>query len=163
MKLVWPDTFVEEINLSKGLFLLRKALGDGYIETLPKRGYRFIAKTHAAGADETVIEERSVSRETIEDASRAYWKIALALGAVVTLAIASWLLFRGGAKPKVTSLVVLPFMNLSASPDDEYFSDGLTEELIHALTGIDGLRVVARTTLSDSRVDQWTCAKSGAP
>ena len=146
MKMVWPDTFVEEINLSKGIFLLRKTLGDGYIETLPKRGYRFIADTHEAGADETVIEERSVSGEMIEDASRPYWKTALALGAVVTFAIASWLLFRGGAKPKVSSLVVLPFVNLSSSPEDEYFSDGITEELINALTGIDGLRVVARTS-----------------
>lgn len=43
LKLVWPDSFVEEGNLSKGVFLLRQILGEGYIETLPKRGYRFIA------------------------------------------------------------------------------------------------------------------------
>lgn len=146
MKMVWPDTFVEEINLSKGIFLLRKTLGDGYIETLPKRGYRFIAETHTGGETEAVIEDLSVPPQTIEASSRPNWKRALALGAVVIFAIASWLLFRGGAKPRISSLVVLPFMNLSASPDDEYFSDGLTEELIHALTGIDGLRVVARTS-----------------
>src|SRR5215813_11964758 len=48
MKKVWPDTFVEEANLSYNISLIRKALGDGengqrYIETVPKRGYRFVA------------------------------------------------------------------------------------------------------------------------
>src|SRR5215471_11072004 len=48
MKLVWPDTFVEETNLTQQISILRKALGDSpegssYIETIPKRGYRFVA------------------------------------------------------------------------------------------------------------------------
>lgn len=62
MKLVWPDSFVEEGNLSKGVFLLRQILGDGYIETLPKRGYRFIGEAYAAG----IVEEQLVSRGTTE-------------------------------------------------------------------------------------------------
>jgi TolB-like protein/DNA-binding winged helix-turn-helix (wHTH) protein/Flp pilus assembly protein TadD len=145
MKMVWPDTFVEEINVSKGIFLLRKTLGDGYIETLPKRGYRFIGEVHTAGYEETVTEEHSVSRVTIEEAPRPKWKIALGLAAFAAIAIAA-LLFRGGQRPRISSLVVLPFVNLSSSPEDEYFSDGITEELVNTLTGIDGLRVVARTS-----------------
>src|SRR5262245_29441623 len=49
LKRVWPDTFVEEVSLSKNIWALRKALGDeeggqSYIETLPRRGYRFLAE-----------------------------------------------------------------------------------------------------------------------
>ena len=54
MRLVWPDSFVEEGNLSHHVFSLRKALGDdkgpaGYIETVPKRGYRFVAEVREVG------------------------------------------------------------------------------------------------------------------
>ena len=59
MKLVWPDAFVEEINLAKGVFMLRKTLGEGYIETVPKRGYRFIKEVHAVGT--TMTQEAPVS------------------------------------------------------------------------------------------------------
>ena len=59
MKLVWPDAFVEEINLAKGIFMLRKTLGAGYIETIPKRGYRFIKEVHAV--ETTTTEGRPVS------------------------------------------------------------------------------------------------------
>src|SRR5215471_18929972 len=52
MKLVWPDTFVEETNLTQQISILRRALGDNpegptYIETIPKRGYRFVAALNA--------------------------------------------------------------------------------------------------------------------
>ena len=59
MKLVWPDAFVEEINLAKGVFTLRKTLGEGYIETIPKRGYRFIKEVHTVGT--TMAGESPVS------------------------------------------------------------------------------------------------------
>ncbi|MGH9936584.1 MAG: winged helix-turn-helix domain-containing protein, partial [Blastocatellia bacterium] len=57
MKLVWPDTFVEEANLSSNVSLIRKALGDGangqkYIETVPRRGYRFVAGVRQTGAEQ---------------------------------------------------------------------------------------------------------------
>jgi DNA-binding winged helix-turn-helix (wHTH) protein/TolB-like protein/Flp pilus assembly protein TadD len=73
MKLVWPDSFVEEANLSHNIFILRKALGEEksgvkYIETIPRRGYRFVAsvtETHEDG-DELVVAEHSRSHIIVE-------------------------------------------------------------------------------------------------
>jgi TolB-like protein/DNA-binding winged helix-turn-helix (wHTH) protein len=144
MKLVWPDAFVEEINLAKGVFTLRKTLGEGYIETVPKRGYRFIKEVHTVGT--TTTEEAPVSEAVTRQAPRRQWILGLGLGAAAVIALTVVLLFRGGAKPKISSVVVLPFQNLSAGPEDEYFSDGITEELVNSLTGISGLRVVARNS-----------------
>jgi TolB-like protein/DNA-binding winged helix-turn-helix (wHTH) protein len=144
MRLVWPDSFVEEGNLSKGVFLLRQILGDGYIETLPKRGYRFLEEVHATGNNATVIQQQSPV--TIRKTRRRYWPIALGLGALALIALTAVLLFPARGERKIRSVVVLPFVNLGSSPEDDYFSDGLTEELINMLAGIEGLRVVARTS-----------------
>ncbi len=110
LKAVWPDTFVEEDNLTQNVSLLRKALGEHskehrYIETLPKRGYRFVG------------EVREFTRDRVETAT-----------------------------PELNSIAVLPFLDLSPNRDQEYFSDGLTEEVINALTRLVGLKVVARTS-----------------
>ena len=74
LKLVWPDSYVEEGNLSHHVFALRKALGDEklsaqYIETVPRRGYRFIADVREV--KETVAREAPVVREPLADQSRA--------------------------------------------------------------------------------------------
>ncbi len=60
MKAVWPDTFVEEANLTQNISLLRKALGDGtetptYIETIPRRGYRFVAPVRSCGEEPSLV------------------------------------------------------------------------------------------------------------
>jgi TolB-like protein/Flp pilus assembly protein TadD len=108
---LWPDTVVEEGSLTSHISLLRKALGEGpkaqdFIETLPKRGYRFVA---------------SVKR--------------LASGA-----------HDGGVDR--TMLVVLPFENLTAGERYDYFSEGLTEEMITELARLspERLGVIARTS-----------------
>src|SRR5688572_11695172 len=74
MQRVWPDTFVEESNLSVHVFALRKALGEtiegqSYIETVPRQGYRFTAKVRDIGRSggELVVERRTLSRVTIEE------------------------------------------------------------------------------------------------
>lgn len=106
---LWPNSFVEEGNLTQNISTLRKALGidpsaASYIETVPRIGYLFA---------EPVREERPSQNKP--DA-------------------------------KLRSIVVLPFLNLSADLDNEYFSDGLTEEITNVLASVPGLRVVARTT-----------------
>jgi eukaryotic-like serine/threonine-protein kinase len=71
MKSLWPDSFVEESNLTQNIYTLRKALGDGdYIETIPRRGYRFVAEVKESqdrAADLIVIKERTRTQFEIEE------------------------------------------------------------------------------------------------
>src|SRR5215204_2266497 len=73
MRQVWPDSFVEENNLAQNISILRKALGEGkkgehYIQTVPKRGYRFVAVVRATGGDDEtlIVRERSRARIVVE-------------------------------------------------------------------------------------------------
>jgi DNA-binding winged helix-turn-helix (wHTH) protein/tetratricopeptide (TPR) repeat protein len=112
MREVWPDTFVEEANLSRHIWTLRKALGDGYVETVPKRGYRFAAAVRtapAAGAD-VIIARRTETRivetreETIEPHATSWPMRLKAAAAVMLVAIGAWAVARtvrdtAGASP----------------------------------------------------------------
>src|SRR5262245_40366798 len=71
LKLVWPDTFVEEANLSSNISLIRKALGEGengkkFIETVPRRGYRFVAVVHEIGAKQAELNEATPRQTEVE-------------------------------------------------------------------------------------------------
>ncbi|HKG47700.1 MAG TPA: transcriptional regulator [Pyrinomonadaceae bacterium] len=76
LKQVWPDTFVEESNVSQNIFILRRALGDEragprYIETVARRGYRFIGSVKAVGADECKADDVPVAEVSWSPQSRA--------------------------------------------------------------------------------------------
>ena len=112
-KALWPgDTYVDfDHSLNAAVMKLREALGDAaekplYIETVPKRGYRFIAPFVSSAE----VHERSINDSPLP------------------------------------SIAVLPFVNLSADKENEYFSDGLADDIIDALTRLRGLRVIARTS-----------------
>jgi len=183
MKRLWPDTFVEEANLSQNIFVLRKALGDSaqdarYIATVPGRGYRFAQKVKQVAEGETalVVESRLRSQVVIEESSpnpvsalaggdRRVRALALVLGMAVLLVagLLTWRAFRPPAQatPGRIMLAVLPFQNLTGDPEQEYFADGLTEELITRLGRLHPaqLGVIARTSVmgykhSDKRLDQ---------
>src|SRR6185503_15594520 len=75
MRQVWPDSFVEENNLAQNISILRKALGEGkegeqYIQTVPKRGYRFVGDVRTSGKDEetVIVRERTRARIVVERA-----------------------------------------------------------------------------------------------
>ena len=138
MKQVWPDTFVEETNLTQQISLLRKVLDDSSgsascIETIPKRGYRFTA---------------ALNPEVPVPRSRLHWfRIAAVCAAVASIGIAAYLWrSRAPLADNSPAIAVLPFVDMSEDKSQEYFTDGLTEELIDALAKAPGLRVAARTS-----------------
>ncbi len=191
MNQLWPDTFVEEANLAFNIQQLRKALGDdarhpNYIETLARRGYRFImpvetnglSRSIAAGdtdADvdsipisaaettqsEVVRAQESAGAETPARPASLRRPVVVGLVIVVIAALGGWLVWSGrSSRPEPSStrmmVAVLPFQNLTGDASQDYFSDGLTEEMITQLGNLDPdhLGVIARTSVmqyKDSR------------
>jgi TolB-like protein/DNA-binding winged helix-turn-helix (wHTH) protein len=163
MKEVWPDTFVDEATLAQNISVLRKALGDRaeqsiYVETVPKRGYRFIAPVSRVGAVPPVEAQPPAPVVTPAQARpQVSRRLALWIGTAATVVAISggWAYSQLGSQgpsvpavqPKIL-LAVLPFANFSADPADEYIADGMTEELTAQLGGLqpDRLGVIARTS-----------------
>src|SRR5687768_7755965 len=135
LKQVWPDTFVEESNLTQNIFLLRRVLGDErpaprYIETVVRRGYRFIANVRVIGAvDPGHLQDRRDGYDAEE--SRAP-------GDVHT---------NGNDTSAPPTLAVLPFLNATGNDDLEYLADGLTDNLVNNLSRVSKLRVMSRSAV----------------
>ena len=142
---VWPDTFVDENNLAHNISVLRRTLDNGSgpsIETVPKRGYRFVAPVRMPEpADAPIVPEPEAPRP--RPRVRAKWAMAVVLA--VLLGAASYY-FVSTRTPAIRSLAVLPFQNLSGNPQDEFLADGLTELLIGNLAKVGSLRVISRTS-----------------
>jgi TolB-like protein/DNA-binding winged helix-turn-helix (wHTH) protein/tetratricopeptide (TPR) repeat protein len=156
---LWPaGTFVDfDRSLNKAVNKLREALADSpveprFIETLPRRGYRFIAPfTHNGQADLAgTVDSRFTAHKFVRRHS------LLVSAAAVVVLVASWLLYiatrhpgdRTQAASSKVTLAVLPFDNLSGDPDQEYLSDSMTEEMIAELGQLSPahLAVIARAT-----------------
>jgi DNA-binding winged helix-turn-helix (wHTH) protein/tetratricopeptide (TPR) repeat protein len=142
MKLVWPDSFVEEANLSQTIFVLRKTLGDDpdgsqYIETVPRKGYRFAS---AARVVET-------APPAAVAAAKRKWAIAAAAIVATTIVAALWA-FRGretvGPDGGITRIAVLPFENLTTNRDDDWLASAFSESLTSGLEGAPGFVTVSR-------------------
>jgi TolB-like protein/DNA-binding winged helix-turn-helix (wHTH) protein len=160
MATVWADSFVEESNLTQTIFVLRKALGQardqGYILTVPGRGYRFtadvktIAEPPLANAPSSASSDAAGSSAGSETIRRS-WPVLLVVAGVLSLAIAAYFKWFRPRPVSVgrTMLAVMPFQNLTGDPTQEYFSDGMTEEMISQLGRLDPehLGVIARTSV----------------
>ena len=186
---LWPaETFVDfEHGLNAAVRRLRDALGDSaekprFVETLPRRGYRFIAPLVAPSADELVppapVHERA--REAAEAPALIaglppWWTRAPVFGVksllVAALAFgvsgyALWQLQRPASAPSTSRamLAVLPFENLTGDPEQEYISDGMTEELIAQLGGLDPSRlgVIARQSAMQFKKTTKRAAQIGS-
>jgi TolB-like protein/DNA-binding winged helix-turn-helix (wHTH) protein len=191
------DTFVDfDRSLNKAIVKLRQALADDadaprFIETLPKRGYRFLVpvevvadglggdgrsnaspKTtsgHENQADVAIGSETIVSGGPAEIAVDAAipgreqlatifrWTIR-GLAAIACIGIVLWLMpakwrdeLMPIVRPPIRSLAVLPLENLSGDPAQDYFADGMTDELTTSLARVRSLRVVSRTTMNQYR------------
>lgn len=177
MRVVWADSFVEESNLTQTIFVLRKALAETqdqkYILTLQGQGYRFVAGVreifpepqHSAeedsqenAADLVATNSNPVRPDRLVAVTRtpATNLLILAVVVIVSLVIASVAYFGWTRSPKKSApagtrvmLAVLPFQNLTGDATQEYFSDGLTEEMITQLGNLDSqhLGVIARTSV----------------
>jgi TolB-like protein/DNA-binding winged helix-turn-helix (wHTH) protein/Flp pilus assembly protein TadD len=161
-KRLWPgDTFVDfEHSLNAAVKRLRAALNDSadqprYIETLARRGYRFVAPVGCSVADResekaVLIPPEPQAQAAVGFGRRLLWLVVVAAVCVLGLAGWGWLLWRNRqatpALPPVRSLAVLPLQNLSGDPSQEYLADGMTEDLIGRLANIHGLRVISRTS-----------------
>lgn len=160
LKELWPDTFVEEGSLAQNISVLRKILTEGrdgkaLIETIPKRGYRFIA-TIKEIAPEVVprpaAEESLPAPQPLNRTRRRYlmWAAPLGLAMLGVGAYFAWHHYspRYTLASRRIMLAVLPVQNLSGDPGREYISDGLTEEMIAQLGGLNPQRlgVIARTS-----------------
>jgi TolB-like protein/DNA-binding winged helix-turn-helix (wHTH) protein/Tfp pilus assembly protein PilF len=163
---LWPKTYVNPELIRKYILDIRKILGDRpdkpeFIETVTKRGYRFIASVVDEGAttpiNPTAIEEEirmetTPSRPESSPRKRSLWKLVLTpvLAVVVVTAIGRQLRVARTERPvpssNDTSIAVLPFADMSPGKDQEYFSDGLAEQLIHELAKVSGLKVVGRSS-----------------
>ena len=165
-KRIWTaDTFVDfDQGLNNAIKKLREALGDDaekprFIETLSKRGYRFIAAVHdsdGAGPLEDIRARGTVPENSALVVRKKRFTWGYVLGA--TLAVALAVVFGlniGGIRdrllgksrgPRIQSLAVLPLQNLTADPAQEYFSDGMTDALITDLAEIGSVKVISRTS-----------------
>jgi TolB-like protein/DNA-binding winged helix-turn-helix (wHTH) protein/Tfp pilus assembly protein PilF len=170
-KLWAADTFVDfDMGLNTAIKRLRDALGDKaesprYVETLPRRGYRLIVPVEKVEAEdpehqqdilpqpigepEKIVEGTDSSPPAIilKPHHRVSWRVAT-IGAVLLAALGAvswWWMVRKSPTPPY-AIAVLPFQNLGSEPDSDYFSDGLTDEIINNLSLIDGLQVKSRTS-----------------
>jgi TolB-like protein/DNA-binding winged helix-turn-helix (wHTH) protein/Tfp pilus assembly protein PilF len=159
LKAIWPDTFVEEGNLAQNVSVLRKALGqDGgntrYIETVPKRGYRFVAEVGTAETEASSPLPEAALAAAAPDVPpparpRLGWRTAAAAGAVLFLfgSLGAWYYRQHQTGISgIRSLAVLPLKNLSGDPAQEYFVDGITEILTAEVSRALPVRVTSRTS-----------------
>src|SRR6266481_6623420 len=124
MREVWPNTFVEEANLTQNIFTLRRAMaepgtGRKYIETISRRGYRFVAAVKVCDAAHRL----SISESEAADLQNA----------------------NAARQPPI--LAVLPFINTTGDPNIERLANGLTDNIINSLSRIPKLRVMSRSAV----------------
>ena len=177
---LWPtDTFVDfDHSVAAALNKVREALGDSadnarFVETLPKRGYRFIGKIEPPpvtpssepaaqpAADSAAIPPAEARFGTaiepdgreVREPRRLIYVLALAVSLSIFLAaLLFFFRLRGGSPAAarsagITSIAVLPLENLSGNSARGYVADGMTDELITALARTKGLRVISRTSV----------------
>src|SRR5258708_7976793 len=184
LEALWPDTHGSPEVLRKYILEIRRALGDRpnnpeFIETLPKRGYQFIAAvtdestaerpdgltshateeqgTHATEEQGTEKEDGTAiapsKRESLSD-KRGLGKLALVPVLLLVLLAAVMVVYhlvrqkRRNSVPvaSTASIAVLPFADMSPAKNQEFFSDGLTEQLIDDLARVSGLKVIGRSS-----------------
>jgi len=171
-KKLWPaDTFVDfDHGLNKAISKIREALSDSaesprFVETVARRGYRFLAEVKVADAATVGSPELAGLRRPVSKASdrpelvgkpampkyllsSPTWKISAFVLLLLLVSLAAWKLHSWN-RPSlaIRSLAVLPLESLSSDASQDYFADGMTDELISDLGQISALRVISRTSV----------------
>src|SRR5215510_3204139 len=172
---LWTDTYVNPEVIRKYILEIRRILGDRldkpeFVETQPKRGYRFVAsvtdeepvdrsdrptsnQVQVNATEQEMAGTQAIGSESNSSTSSGrFWKLApISLLAIIALTVIGFYLrsARAGSSALSTnnvSIAVLPFVDMSSAKDQEYFSDGLSEQLIHELARIPGLKVAGRSS-----------------
>jgi len=167
---IWPgNIFIDyELALKKAVSRLRELLGDSaesphFIETVPRRGYRFIGTIAALppvptdSGGQHIAGGATVERPTGEPRSETWkpWKLVGSLALAGVAAVLLWSnfdklrtrIFARSRSVEIRSLAVLPLENLSKDPEQEYFVDGMTDELITDLAKVGQLQVISHTSV----------------
>src|SRR5215467_15895142 len=166
---LWPaDTFVDfDHSLHNAIARLREVLSDSaetprYIETLPRRGYRFIAAVAEVSVQDAKAIGRNGQVSELHRGGRIRSRGAFVLTLVLVLGLGIWafqsFFHRASAAAPLRSVAVLPLANLSGDPSQEFFADGMTDELITDLAKVGSLRVISRTS-----VMRYKGTKKGLP
>ena len=179
---VWRGRIVSDEVLSRCISLLRTRLGDDpreprFIQTLPKIGYRLLTPVEPLAAPSAQPAETPRLTEAPQPVAAVDAKAPVAAAPLRLRLVAGWtilgLLLLGAAgylyldrsprraAPPVAgepTIAVLPFVNRSDDKENEYFSDGLTEEIIDRLANVPGLQVVASTTAFAPSILTPTCS-----
>ena len=170
---LWPpDTFVDyDRSLNKAVNKLRESLGDSaeqprFIETLPRKGYRFIASVEPIPA----VTDNSAAAVPPPRAARvsSLWWVSFGVVACLAGVIAAnlggarnWLARARPANPQIATLAVLPLENLSRDPEEDFFADGTTDALITNLAKISAARITSRTSVMRYKGTKKSVAEIG--
>jgi TolB-like protein/DNA-binding winged helix-turn-helix (wHTH) protein len=157
---IWSaDTFVDfDHSLHNAIARIREVLGDSaesprYIETLPRRGYRYIGAVEDSPTPQLAEETAGQRREPVALVNPLKRKrsLVLVLGWLVTLGIVAattgYSMHAREAVRPIRSIAVLPLDNLSGDPSEEFFADGMTDQLITDLAKVGSLHVISRTSI----------------
>lgn len=189
LQAVWPGRVVEEANLSQCVFVLRKLLGDThdqrrYIVTLPGKGYRFAGEVRTLAVDGPAADPpppqdpppaidhppvvQPAAPTVRAPARRGVFAVTGALAIAVILLGSGYFIhhrIRTGVPAPAAipqkSVAVLPFANATGAQGQQFFSDGLSEDLITALSQFNGLKVISRDSAFRFRNSKDTAAEIG--
>ena len=183
LEAVWQDTFVEDGNINNAISTLRKALGgNGVIETVPRRGYRFTAEVSKVGdeeVEELIIEKRTVTQTTVATAGEAVdspaatprsylpWAIAAAGCLIALIAAATFLTPRNartGSSGAVKTIAIIPLRPVNGTSSNAHsdLGAGITETLVSRLGSLSELTVLSARAVAQQAADETDAVAIGA-